>query len=70
EDTDTNLDRIRAKLNVGLNAVLEAERANGGVLPEGFGLPEPEPVADAGKSGAAPPATGAEAPAPDVPPKP
>ncbi|MCT4574323.1 hypothetical protein N3930_46215, partial [Bacillus thuringiensis] len=30
EDTDTDVDRIRAKLNVGLDAVLEAERKNGG----------------------------------------
>lgn len=40
EDTDTDPDRIRAKLNVGLDDVLAAEEANGGKLPEGFGLPE------------------------------
>lgn len=58
EDTDTDVDRIRAKLNVGLDAVLEAERKNGGKLPGGFGLPEPEPAATA------------EAPGGDVPPRP
>lgn len=50
-DTDTDLPRIRAKLHVGLDAVLKAEADNGGTLPEGFGLPpEPEPPAapDAG----------------------
>ena len=45
-DTDTDLPRIRAKLHVGLDAVLKAEADNGGTLPEGFGLPpEPEPPA-------------------------
>lgn len=43
EDTDTDLPRIRAKLHVGLDAVLKAEAENGGTLPEGFGLP-PEPA--------------------------
>ena len=55
EDTDTDVDRIRAKLNVGLDAVLEAERANGGTLPEGFGLPEPEPATVEASGGAVPP---------------
>lgn len=44
EDTDTDPDRIRAKLEVGLDEVLAAEKANGGKLPEGFGQPEPEPA--------------------------
>ncbi|WP_134724281.1 tetratricopeptide repeat protein [Paracoccus luteus] len=39
-DTDTDLNRVRAKLNVGLDAVLAAEKANGGTLPQGFGQPE------------------------------
>ncbi|SDL48871.1 tetratricopeptide repeat protein [Paracoccus chinensis] len=55
EDTDTDVDRIRAKLNVGLDAVLEAERANGGTLPEGFGLPEPEPATVEASGSAVPP---------------
>ena len=46
-DTDTDRDRIRAKLEVGLDKVLAAEAANGGKLPQGFGLP-PEPVEAAG----------------------
>ncbi|WP_299362424.1 tetratricopeptide repeat protein [uncultured Paracoccus sp.] len=41
-DTDTDRDRIRAKLAVGLDAVLEAEAANGGKLPEGFAEPPAE----------------------------
>lgn len=68
EDTDTDVDRIRAKLEVGLDAVLAAERANGGKLPEGFGLPEPAPEAE--ETGDAPPATDAGTPAEDVPPRP
>lgn len=44
-DTDTDLNRVRAKLAVGLDEVLEVETANGGKLPEGFGQPEPEPDA-------------------------
>ncbi|MBB1492560.1 tetratricopeptide repeat protein [Paracoccus sp. MC1854] len=72
EDTDTDVDRIRAKLEVGLDAVLEAERANGGTLPEGFGLPEPEPApaAEAEETGEAPSASGPEAPAGNLPPRP
>ncbi len=46
-DADTDRDRIRAKLEVGLDKVLAAEAANGGKLPQGFGLP-PEPVKAAG----------------------
>lgn len=53
EDSDTDPDRIRAKLEVGLDAVLKAERANGGTLPKGFGLPEP--AATPATDGAAPP---------------
>ena len=49
DDTDTDRDRIRAKIEVGLDAVLAAEKANGGKLPAGFGLPkDPPPTADAG----------------------
>lgn len=68
EDTDTDLDRIRAKLNVGLDAVLEAERANGGKLPKGFGLPEPVAAADPEAEAAGESPSGA--PADAVPPRP
>lgn len=52
EDTDTDLPRIRAKLHVGLDAVLSAEAENGGTLPEGFGLPpEPDGDRDGGEDG-------------------
>lgn len=44
KDRDTNPDRIRAKLEVGLDAVLEAEAAHGGKLPQGFGLPPAAPA--------------------------
>lgn len=47
-DTDTDVDRVRAKLEVGLDAVLQAEKENGGVLPEGFGLPKPVAQAEPG----------------------
>ena len=55
-----------------VDSVLEAERANGGKLPEGFGLPEPEPetVSDAGENGAAAPAGEAGPPADDAAPRP
>ena len=50
--TDTDRDRIRAKIEVGLDAVLAAEAANGGKLPEGFGLPpEPAPASDGNAAG-------------------
>ena len=52
EDTDTDLNRIRAKLEVGLDEVLAAEKANGGKLPEGFGQPEPELDVEADAEGA------------------
>lgn len=51
EDTDTDLNRIRAKLAVGLDAVLAAEKAHGGKLPEGFGQPEPAPQTGADAAG-------------------
>lgn len=44
EGDDVSRDRIRAKLEVGLDEVAKAEAANGGKLPDGFGLP-PEPPA-------------------------
>ena len=62
EDTDTDLDRIRAKLEVGLDAVLEAEATNGGKLPPGFGQPEPAP-AETANADTAPSGDGADAPA-------
>lgn len=52
DDTDTDRDRIRAKIEVGLDAVLAAEAANGGKLPAGFGLPpEPAPASDGNAAG-------------------
>ncbi len=62
-DTDTDLDRIRAKLNAGLDAVLAAERENGGTLPKGFG--QPQETAGAAAPGDAA-AGGDGTPAPDA----
>lgn len=65
EDTDTDLNRVRAKLEVGLDAVLAAEKANGGKLPEGFAQPAP-PAPQAGADSPVPQA-GEAAPAPSRP---
>lgn len=67
-DTDTDLNRVRAKLERGLDEVLAAEKANGGKLPEGWGQPEPAP--EAAPEPAAAPADAAPvdtAPEPDTP---
>lgn len=78
DDTDTDLNRIRAKLEVGLDVVLAAEKANGGKLPQGFGQPPAPPAAPpaavpgadaAAPAGAADPSAPPSAPA-DAPPKP
>lgn len=66
EDTDTDLNRIRAKLEVGLDAVLAAEKANGGKLPPGFGQPAETAATEPAGDAPAAPAPGSE----PVPPKP
>ena len=68
DDTDTDTTRIRAKLEVGLDAVLAAEKANGGKLPPGFG--QPAETAAAEPAGDAPAATPGAPETEPVPPKP
>lgn len=69
EDTDTDPNRVRAKLELGLDAVLAAEKANGGVLPKGFGQPA-APAADAPPVDAPQPGAGDASPGDGAPPRP